>query len=81
MRYQTHGTCSGSIQFDVTDDGKVCNVKFVGGCDGNSKGVANLVEGMPIDEVITKLKGISCGYKKTSCPDQLALALEQYKKS
>ena len=74
-QYNTRGTCSRQILFDI-QDGKVHNVQFVSGCDGNTKGVAALVEGMDVDEVIARLKGIKCGRKPTSCPDQLALALE-----
>lgn len=77
--YKTYGTCASNILFDVKD-GKVTNVQFVGGCRGNSKGVSNLVEGMEIDEVITKLKGTPC-HGDTSCPDQLARALEIYKEN
>ncbi len=76
--YMTRGTCSRQILFDI-EDGKVRNVKFISGCDGNTKGVAKLVEGMDVDEVISRLKGIRCGMKSTSCPDQLAKALEQAK--
>lgn len=79
--YQTKGTCSREIHFDVTDDNKVKGVEFVGGCAGNTRGVATLVEGMDIDEVIDKLSGIPCGFRGTSCPDQLACALTQYKES
>lgn len=78
MNYKTSGVCSREINFDVTDDGKVVNVRYVGGCNGNTQGVAALVEGMDIREAIARLKGIKCGFKGTSCPDQLALALEQY---
>lgn len=80
MRYEfpTAGVCSVKIQFDV-EDGIVRNVKFTGGCSGNTQGVARLAEGMPIDEVITRLKGIRCGMRPTSCPDQLARALSQAK--
>ena len=78
--YTTRGTCSRKILFDVRG-GKVCDVKFVSGCSGNTQGVARLVEGMDVDEVIYRLKGISCGGKPTSCPDQLARALEQYQAS
>lgn len=81
MVYKTHGTCSQAIQFDVDDDNKVRNVQFVGGCHGNTQGVSILVEGMDVDEVISKLKGIDCGGRGTSCPDQLARALEEYKES
>lgn len=78
MNYKTSGVCSREIIFDVTDDGKVTNVHYVGGCNGNTQGVAALVEGMEIHEAIKRLKGIKCGLKGTSCPDQLAHALEQY---
>ena len=73
--YKTRGTCAEKIFFDVRD-GKVRDVRFVNGCSGNTQGVAALVEGMDVDEVISRLKGIRCGRKPTSCPDQLALALE-----
>ena len=75
-QYRTVGTCSQAIEFEV-DDGIVKNVAFYGGCDGNLKGICSLVEGLPVSEVIAKLKGIRCGMKSTSCPDQLAQALEQ----
>ncbi len=77
MKYNTQGVCSRAIDFDVVD-GKVTNVHFAGGCNGNTQGVAALVEGMEIHEAIRRLKGIKCGMKGTSCPDQLATALEQY---
>ena len=72
--YKTSGTCSRSILFDI-EDGKVKNVQFIGGCNGNLKGIAALVEGMDVDAVIERVQGITCGMKKTSCPDQLAQAL------
>ncbi|MCX6642807.1 MAG: TIGR03905 family TSCPD domain-containing protein [Candidatus Bathyarchaeota archaeon] len=75
--YQTSGTCSEKIQFNIAD-GKVTNVEFVGGCEGNSQGISKLVEGMEIGDVIARLKGIDCDGKGTSCPDQLAHALEDY---
>lgn len=78
MKYMTKGVCSRSIDFNVVDN-KVTNVKFEGGCSGNTQGVAALVEGMDIDEAIKRMKNIKCGFKPTSCPDQLAIALEQYK--
>lgn len=78
MKFKTKGVCSQSIEFDVIDD-KVKNVKFEGGCAGNSQGVASLVDGMNIDEAIRRMENIKCGYKSTSCPDQLATALKQYK--
>lgn len=76
--YQTRGTCSRQILYDVTPDGKVTNVKFIGGCSGNLQALSRLVEGMSIDNVIATLKGIKCR-SNTSCGDQLALALESYK--
>ena len=76
--YQTNGTCSRSILFDL-EDGKVKNVQFIGGCNGNLKGIGSLVEGMDVDEVISKVEGIHCGMKSTSCPDQLAQALKAAK--
>ncbi len=75
--YKTKGVCSSNIDFDVVD-GKVKNVKFLGGCNGNLQGIGKLVEGMPVSEVVSKLKGLKCGLKQTSCPDQLARALEEY---
>lgn len=60
-------------------DGVIDSVQFTGGCNGNLQGIGRLVEGMPVDEVISRLRGIRCGYKPTSCPDQLATALEQAK--
>ena len=74
--YKTFGTCSRQINFDVTD-GKVSDVSFIGGCDGNLKAIGKLVEGQDAKEVVELLKGNTCGYKSTSCADQLAIALEQ----
>lgn len=76
--YKTSGTCSRSIEFEIID-GKVQDVTFMGGCNGNLKGIARLVEGLEVDEVIKRLEGITCGFKSTSCPDQLAQALKKYK--
>ena len=76
--YKTKGTCSSRILFDI-EDGKVRNVQLIGGCNGNLKGIGALVEGMDVDEVISRTQGITCGMKPTSCPDQLAQALEQAK--
>ena len=76
MTYKTKGTCSQMIEFEITD-GKVHNVKFTGGCNGNLKGIGQLVEGMDAEEVIKRLEGTTCGFKSTSCPDQLAQALKQ----
>lgn len=75
--YTTQGTCSRKISFEV-ENGKLHNVDFLGGCNGNLKGIAALVEGKPVEEVIQTLKGITCGPKPTSCPDQLATALQLY---
>lgn len=76
--YKTKGVCARTINFSV-EEGKVKNVKFNGGCNGNGKGVSALVDGMDVDEAISRMKGITCGMKSTSCPDQLAQALEQAK--
>ena len=76
--YKTKGTCSREIAFEV-ENGKVTNVQFFGGCNGNLKGISALVVGMSIDEVIARVEGITCGMKSTSCPDQLAQALKQAK--
>lgn len=75
--YTTQGTCARKISFEI-EDGKIHNVDFLGGCNGNLKGIAALVEGKPVEEVIQTLKGITCGPKPTSCPDQLATALQLY---
>lgn len=74
--YNPNGVCSRGISFDL-EDNKVKNVSFIGGCSGNLKGLSSLVEGMEINEVINRLKGIHCGSKSTSCPDQLSKALEE----
>ena len=76
--YNTQGTCSREIHFEI-EDNKVKNVTYIGGCNGNLKGIASLVEGMDVDEVIARLEGTTCGGKPTSCPDQLATALKQAK--
>lgn len=80
MKYQycTQGTCSQVIEFEV-EDGILLDVRFLGGCSGNLKGIASLVKGMKVDEVIARLDGILCGMKGTSCPDQLAKALQSTK--
>jgi len=77
MVYKTKGVCAQAIEFEVDTDNKVRNVKFIGGCSGNTQGVATLVEGMDAQEVIHRLEGIRCGFKSTSCPDQLAKALQE----
>jgi len=76
--YKTKGVCASRIDFDVVD-GKVTNVRFIGGCSGNTQGVARLIEGMDKDEAIRRIEGIRCGGKPTSCPDQLAKALKEVK--
>lgn len=76
FKYRTKGVCSRNITFDIVD-GKVMNVQFEGGCAGNTQGVARLVEGMSAEEAIRRLEGIPCGFKGTSCPDQLAKAIRQ----
>lgn len=73
-RYQTRGTCSRSVSFDM-EDGRLYNVRFEGGCSGNTQGIARLAEGMLAEEAVQKLQGIRCGFKSTSCPDQLAVAI------
>ena len=78
FNYKTKGTCSREITFEV-EDGKVKNVQFYGGCNGNLKGIGALVEGMDIDDVIARIEGVTCGMKSTSCPDQLAQALKEAK--
>ncbi len=74
--YKTKGTCSQKIFFEI-EEGKLKNVEFLGGCNGNLKGICSLVEGMDVQEVISRIEGIHCGMKPTSCPDQLATALKE----
>ena len=76
MQYKTSGTCSQLIDFEVEDD-IIKSVAFTGGCNGNTQGISRLVVGMKAEDAISRLKGIKCGFKSTSCPDQLACALEQ----
>lgn len=78
IEYKTSGTCSRAIIMDVEND-IITDCKFVGGCAGNTQGVAALVRGMKVDEAIERLGGIKCGFKSTSCPDQLAKALAEAK--
>ena len=78
--YKTSGTCSQRIYFEI-EDNKLKNVQFLGGCNGNLKGISSLVDGMDVDEVISRLEGTTCGMKSTSCPDQLAKALKKAKES
>lgn len=74
--YKTSGTCSRQISFKI-EDGKVYDVVFLGGCNGNLKGIASFAQGMKAEDIISRVKGIKCGFKNTSCPDQLAKALEE----
>jgi uncharacterized protein (TIGR03905 family) len=74
--YKTRGTCSREIVVDIEDD-TVRSVKFIGGCDGNTKGICRLVQGMKPADVIARCEGIRCGFKSTSCPDQLAKAISE----
>ena len=75
MRYKTQGTCASTIDLEV-ENGIIKSVAFIGGCHGNLQGISRLVEGMKVEDAIERLKGIRCGFKSTSCPDQLARALE-----
>ena len=75
--YTTKGTCSRAIEITVDDNSVITSVKFVGGCSGNTQGVAALVKGMTVTEAISRLEGIKCGPRATSCPDQLACALKE----
>ena len=81
IRYMTQGTCSRAINIILDDDNVIQEIKVEGGCSGNLQGIAHLVKGMPVDEVIERLDGIRCGSKSTSCPAQLANALKEYKNS
>lgn len=74
--YKTHGTCAAAIEIEM--NGTIIeNVKFIGGCKGNTQGISALVKGMDAHDVISRIEGIRCGFKPTSCPDQLAKALKQ----
>ena len=76
FEYRTKGTCSQRIFFEI-EDGILHNVQFLGGCNGNLKGIGSLVEGMPAQNVAERLEGTTCGMKPTSCPDQLAKAIKE----
>lgn len=79
-RYQTQGVCSTEMIFDINEKDDIVNdLKVVNGCNGNLKGIASLVKGMKIDDIISRLSGIQCGFKHTSCPDQIARALREFK--
>ena len=76
--YETQGTCSKAIELDVDDaTGIINSIQFIGGCAGNTAGLSQLVRGMKVEDVISRLEGVRCGMKQTSCPDQLANALRQ----
>ncbi len=77
ITYTPIGVCSKQINIEIDDDGIVQSVEFIGGCNGNLKGIGALVKGMKVEDVIEKLENIKCGYKSTSCPDQLAKALKE----
>lgn len=77
--YKPSGVCSVKIKADITDD-TINSVEFVGGCSGNTQGISSLVKGMNVNEVVKRLEGIACGFKKTSCPNELAKFLKDYKK-
>jgi len=79
MVYKTSGVCSKEIDFTI-ENNIVKSVSFIGGCSGNTQGISKLVEGMYVDEVIKRLEGVKCGFRATSCPDQLANALKEYKR-
>lgn len=80
MTYKTSGVCSQEIEFEIDEDtATVKSLHFKGGCNGNTGGISKLVEGMQVDEVIKRLEGIKCGFRSTSCPDQLANALKKWR--
>ncbi len=74
--YKTKGTCSSQIEFDINGD-VITNVAFTGGCNGNLKGICSLVDGLTVEQIESKLKGTKCGFKPTSCPDQLSIAVRE----
>ena len=81
-KYKTKGVCSTEIIFDIDEETKIINdLKVINGCNGNLKGISALVKGMKIEDVISKLEGITCGFRDTSCPDQIAMALKGYLKN
>ena len=80
MTYRPKGVCAQLMEIEV-EDNKIVNVKVTGGCSGNLQGISSLVKGMDVDEAIARMEGIRCGWKSTSCPDQLAQALKQMKQA
>ncbi len=79
ITYSTKGVCSRQIELEIEND-VIVSCRFIGGCSGNTQGVSALIKGMNVDEAISRLEGIRCGFRPTSCPDQLAIALKSYKK-
>ncbi len=79
ISYRPRGVCSRLMEIEIEDD-KIRDVKVTGGCDGNLKGISKLLVGMDVDDAIERMQGIRCGFKNTSCPDQLAIALNEYRK-
>lgn len=79
LTYKTQGTCSRSITLNIDENDVVTEVSFEGGCNGNLKGISALCVGMKVDDIIARVENIKCGFKNTSCPDQLAKALKEYK--
>ena len=75
--YKTKGTCAGAIEIDIAENNIIENVRFIGGCKGNTQGISALVKGMDAKDVIDRLSGIRCGFKRTSCPDQMAEAIKE----
>ncbi len=79
ITYKPRGVCSRLMEIEI-EDGKIASVQVTGGCDGNLKGISRLLVGMGVDEAIRRMEGIRCGFKSTSCPDQLSIALRQYQR-
>ncbi len=79
ITYKPRGVCSRLMEIEI-EDGKIASVQVTGGCDGNLKGISRLLVGMEVDEAIRRMEGIHCGFKSTSCPDQLSIALRQYQR-
>lgn len=77
VEYQTQGTCSTFITVDLDEENRIKNVEFTGGCNGNLQGICSLIKGMKAEDVKARLDGIRCGYKRTSCPDQLCRAIDE----
>ena len=79
ITYKPRGVCSRLMEIEI-EDGKIASVQVTGGCDGNLKGISRLLVGMEVDEAIRRMEGIRCGFKSTSCPDQLSIALRRYQR-